>query len=350
MSHPSHRAAIAITCAIAVACVASLTVATTTAAQAIGEAHGFVSPAPTSEFTYGHSTSLLTATVAEQVVKEVWPAFVAAANSGSAAGLAAVAAPDAADEALGWHVYGSGNEFAAYAHLEVTAPPEPSYPLSFFAEIDQPNNKSGAAIRLAVFGKKSAAADWLISFLSGYGGTNTTVAVMSPASLFATAAPASVLAPSEPAFEQMILLFDAVRDTGQVPPTNDWCSVSQQADGALAVYSDYLAANYRVFARLGDTASAHYTVANYSRSYSTLDGALVCATIAGSVALLPPPGKTLDQPALGSTYGPVVAAGSYREIRYLSIIGVCLASPSTDHVLLIGLMGSPYKAVVTPAS
>jgi hypothetical protein len=349
MAHPSHRAAIAITCAITAGCVANFTIATTTAAQTTGEAQGFVKPVPTSEFTYGQSTSLLTATVAEQVVKEVWPAFVAAANSGSAAGLAAVATPDAADEALGWHVYGWGNEFATYTHLEVTAPPEPSYPLTFLAEIDQPHNPGAAAIRLAVFGKRSAAADWLISFLSGYGGTNRTVAVMSPASLFATAAPTPELAPSGYALEQMISLFDAVRDTGQVPPTNGWYSVTQQADGVLTAYSDYLAANYSVYAGLGDRASAHYTVANYSRSYSTLDGVLVCATIAGSVALRPPPGGTLDQPVRGSTYGPVVAAGSYREITFLSIVDVCLASLSNE-IDVVALMGSPYRAVVKSAS
>ena len=112
------------------------------------------------------------------VVRTVWPLFFHYATLDDEPGLLTVATPQVEEEMeanyIG-HQCGLGL-YEQYNSLEVTAPPEEIYPISFLAEVDQTDNPDQPEVQLLIFERVSPGAPWMITNYGSYGGDLHTIA------------------------------------------------------------------------------------------------------------------------------------------------------------------------------
>jgi len=213
---------------------------------------------------------------AQNVVSALWPLFFHYATLDDEPGLLTIATPQVEEEMESNYVgcqcdLGLSDRYTA---LEVTAPPEKNYPISFLAEIDQIGEPDQPEVQLVIFERAGPVAPWMITTYASYGGTNHTVTPDLP---FLT--PVLDPPPSESSFEELAQLFQSLRETGSSPSGDIW-------DGTLAdpkiEPGDLLRSlvdSWKLFSEAGVTTRARFEVTNLSPSFASIYGTLTCGNI-----------------------------------------------------------------------
>lgn len=302
--------------------------------------NGFVQPVPSAS---GPSGSLLTPATTTAVVNEEWTVFANAGSYATASDLSRIAAPGVVDLMISRQVCGCGSWPSGYSSLEVTAPPEPNYPLSFLAEIDQPHDSAGAQIQVAVFAKQSASARWLIMYLSGYGGSQHS---LYPGALLSQEPPP--LLPGDQPFVDMAKLLASERQSGAPPSGDFWDSNAEEQSGEIADVADNLRQTYDDDQNSGLQASADFYVANYSQAFSAGSYGAQCAEIIGSVLVTSRYSTPVVQPQSQTAFGPL-APGDYSSVTEMDVYELCMDQRTTDYVFAITLTGNTYSFTGVPA-
>jgi hypothetical protein len=301
---------------------------------------GFVGPVPSSSSS---SNSLLTPSITTAVINEEWTVFANVAGFASASELSRIASQGVVELMISRQICACGSWPAAYSALEVTAPPEPTYPLSFFAEIDQKHAPGGPQAEVAVFGKKSAGAPWLIMYLSGYAGgqrflsSGTTIEQMPP-----------LLVPGDQPFIDMAELLASERQFGVAPNNNPWDAAVEESAGVIFAAANPLRQNYQNDENSGMRASADFSVASYSRTFSAGSSGAQCAEIIGRVLVTSQSSAPLVQPPSKSAFG-LLKPGTYSSVTETDVYQLCLEQQSSLSVFAIGLVGAIYSWVGVPA-
>jgi hypothetical protein len=221
--------------------------------------------------------------------------------------------------------------------LEVTAPAEPTYPLSFLAEIDQQQGSEGAEIQVAVFGKQSASAPWLIMYLTGYGGTQHS---LYPGASLSQGA--SQWVPGNDQFVEMAKLLASERQSGAPPSGDFWDATAEDQSGEIAEVADNLRQTFQDDKGSGLQASADFYVANYSPIFSAgLYGAR-CAEIIGRVIVTSDHSAPVVQPRSQVAFGPL-APGDYSSVTEMDVYQVCMDQQGAGYTFAIGLAGNTYS-------
>ncbi len=292
--------------------------------------------ASTSEATV--AASMLSARLADRIVASEWHVFVRAATTRSLHSLESVASGYVAKVVESSWVCRCSSWSPSYASVEVTAPPERAYPLSFLAELDQPADPAGASVQIVVFEQHSLHAPWLIMSVSGYGGRSHEL--VQPSDLSAT--PDS-LAPGELPFAELAETFASLRQTGKAPAGDRW---QDTPGGGSAVQPSRLEAtyedSYRNDVRAGFIVSASFSAVGYSPTFSTGKADLQCVTILGRVIVRPRAGRVIADPP-NSVLG--LAPGTYSSVTQLEALGVCMARPPSAQVDVVGLVGGSFLVV-----
>jgi hypothetical protein len=301
--------------------------------------NGFVQPVPS---VLGPSGSLLTPSITTAVVNEEWTVFANAGLYATAGELSRIASPGAVDLMISRRVCGCGSWPAAYSSLEVTAPLEPTYPLSFLAEIDQQHDSAGAQIQVAIFGKQSASAPWLIMYLSGYGGSERS---LYRGTLLSQEPPR--LLPGAQPFVSMAELLASERQTGAPPRGDFWDSNAEEGSGEIADVADNLRETYDDDQNAGLQASADFYVANYSPAFSAGSYGAQCAEIIGRVLVTSKYSTPVVQPQSGTAFGPL-APGNYSSVTEMDVYELCMDQRTTDYVFAIALSGNTYSFAGVP--
>jgi len=296
--------------------------------------NGFVQPVPS---TLGPSGSLLTPSIATAVVNEEWTVFANAGSYASASELSRIAAPGVVDLMISRQICGCGSWPAAYSSLEVTAPTEPTYPLSFLAEIDQQHDSEGAQIQVAVFGKQSASAPWLIMYLTGYGGSQHS---LYPGASLSQGAPQWV--PANEQFVEMAKMLASERQSGAPPSGDFWDATAEEQSGEIAEVADNLRQTYQDDQGSGLQASADFYVANYSPIFSAGLYGAECAEIIGRVLVTSDHSSPVVQSHSQVAFGPL-APGDYSSVTEMDVYQVCMDQQGAHYTFAIGLMGNTYS-------
>lgn len=228
--------------------------------------------------------------------------------------------------------------------LELTAPIEAAYPLSFLAELDEPHfklgNRPAAFVLLAVFERLSPRSPWLVSDMAGYGGSVHTLGATSYRTMHADPIPLAF--PISPLFAQLAAVFESARESGHLPPGNDWDNtemVHAQQPGNTILS---LIAEHDSTRGGGVTITGWYRVVQRSRVFDTAVGNLQCAEIDGRGSDL---GGSQVQPADRDEYGPTLPAGTYSEVTLVSARDVCVISAGPHTFSFNGIQGGTYRAV-----
>ncbi len=256
-------------------------------------------------------------------------------------GLLSIATPTVAHVVQAQDVCGCDEFWSSYTSVEFTAPVQQSYPLSFFAEVDQKDNPGGAEIQMLVFERQTAAGPWLITYAMGYAGT--VHLLDAPTKLGYT--PTSTPLESTP-FVELAALFQSLRQTG-VPLAGDWWnSLINEPRKELTDFASGLTSGYDLDQALGVVPEATFGVDDYSASFSVPGGAISCATITGQVTMRPQDGLTMAQTNGSSVFGPLVPPGAYSSVTFHESVDTCLVLLKGIYEMQ-GMSGGTYSATWT---
>lgn len=274
-------------------------------------------------------------------MNEEWTVFANAGSYASAGELSRIATPGVVDLMISRQVCGSWP--APYSSLEVTAPTEPTYPLSFLAEVDQQHGSQGAQIQVAVFGKRSASAPRLIMYLTGYGGS---LHSLYPGASLSQGDPQWV--PGNDQFVDMAKLLASERRSGAPPSGDLWDATAEEQSGEIAEVADNLRQTYQDDQGSGLHASADFYVANYSPIFSAGSYGAQCAEIIGRVVVTSDHSAPVVQPHSQVAFGPL-APGDYSSVTEMDVYQVCMDQQGAGYKFAIGLMGDAYSFSGIPA-
>jgi hypothetical protein len=203
---------------------------------------------------------------------------------------------------------GCGIWSAGDTSVELSARPESSCPLSFMAEVDMPGAPAGPLIAILVFTKASSTAPWLMTHVSGYGGTNPTLGpttLSGPRESSANQAHALLL------LDQLAQIFQAVRTTGLEPSGNLLSTPLPQAPGSEPEETlDTLGQDRISDQNAGIENDDTYSVEDPSAGFPTARGWVTCADTIGVATQTNTSGKPFVQPTSRKTYGSTLAPGS----------------------------------------
>jgi hypothetical protein len=285
----------------------------------------------------------LTTALTTHVVQSIWPTFASAALEDNIPGLLAVAAPPVAEVMESRFACGCESWPSSYTSFEVTAPEERAYPLTFLAQIDQPNNPTGAEIQLAVFEKENSTARWLITYISGYGGGDP---VITDPSLL-DAAPAED-PPVLQSFQQLAAMLQSLRQTGKPPSGNVWDPSIDYPGRQPTDFANDLVSTYKTDGDFGILPSASYKVTGLSPGFSVPEGDIECATITTQMSLRPAHGSEIEQPSTEGAFGSLLPPGEYSSVTEQGSVQVCVIRQAGTSFVQ-GLLGGDYSADGVPS-
>jgi hypothetical protein len=282
--------------------------------------------------------SLIGMSEAQATFKSLWPRFLHDVEF-NAAGLPAIASPHLIHVLVGVAVCGClvlGNRWTSY---ELTAPRQTTYPISFLAEVDDPNafrviNGVRVAIpfiTLVVFEKANAHAGWMVSRIVGNGDRSPLLASTSAESMDTT--PLSTT-PFARAFSQLISAMDSARNAGNVSPSNMWSRVGPNDDpGKLfaELKNDYRSDQVQHAHQVGG-----YTMEMPSTVFVSKGGSIECAYVLGTVTYS---GSGNVQPPNRSNFGPLLAPGTYSSVTLSSTRDACVLVTPSGFNQFIGVTG-----------
>jgi hypothetical protein len=277
-------------------------------------------------------TDLLTAASAQSAFDSTWPSFVSAANSGSSGALDQVATPGVVDVAVANSLSAGGAWPGSTGSVDISAPAETSYPLSFAAEVAG----AGAPV-IAVLEQLSASSPWQVAWVvSGVtqslpGGTSTGTAA-SPFGGGSFSTPIAELAE----------VFQALRSSGKAPAGNPWDSEISSSGSLLGTIGTSLVTDYQASVADQRHDAVSYSASNFSPIFTAGDGWLMCGEIDAQTVETPSHGGVLVQPPNRSSYGPTLGPGNYSSITASATRDACVAVSSGGAVSLAGLTGGLY--------
>ncbi len=296
-------------------------------------------PNPTGSSAGPDPSHALTTAAVTHVFKQIWPLFAEYASEDYLPGLLSIATQDVAHVVQAQDVCGCDEFWSPYTSVEFTAPVQDSYPLSFFAEVDQKDNPGGAEIQMLVFERQTPGEPWLITYAMGYAGT--VPLLTAPADLGSV-----TTSPSPGPFNELAGLFDSLRQTGSPPAGGWWNSVINEPGKELTNFASNLAEGYDLDEALGIAPEANYGLDDLSVAFPVPGGSIACAVINAEVTMAHADGSSIVQTNANSAFGPLVPPGTYSTITFHEAVDTCVVLVNGIYGMQ-GLSGGTYSATWT---
>jgi hypothetical protein len=300
-----------------------------------------VVPNPTASSTGAVPSQALTTASVTGVFKQIWPLFSTYASEDDLAGLLSVSTEDVAHVIESTDVCGCDGLWSSYSSLEFSAPAQASYPLSFFAEVDQPDIPDGPVVQFLVFERQTDREPWMITYATGYGGTRHLLGTTSQLG----SAPMAINPGSTP-FVALAALFQSLRETGSALRGNLWSSSIKDPGYELTEFATDLTEGYELDHGSGIDVSATYGVDDFSPDFAMPAGSLACATITAEVFMHRADGSPMTQTNTGAIFGPLVPPGNFSTITFHEAVDTCVEVVGRTYELE-GLVGGTYSVTWT---
>jgi len=287
------------------------------------------------------SGPLVTLSVAQQVFDTTWKPFANAFVDGDDVGMDRFTTPTVQHVIAAAFACGCRPWPTAYSQVSFTAPPQSTYPLSFYAEITGQDYDGTTQWRQVVFTQASATAPWLISFMGAFNegsailGTpaTDTLAAPSPASAAMANADGAALA---------TFLDHLDANTNPSPPPGflvpGWLAsvISEENQGLATETKD------------GDVSTTVHAVGTPSLTFAGPYLALECFPISFTATYRNANGTPLVQPQDQDGFGLFQAPGTFSSITQTGVNDWCLDSDGV-HTEITTIWGGVYQSVGTPA-
>ncbi len=281
-------------------------------------------------------SSPLTAAIAQNVFDTSWPQFALDFAIGNTSGLAQFATTDVQHAVQGWFDCGCGPWPTAYQGVNMTAPPENAYPLSFLAEVQEHDYSQQPMVVEVVFSQSTASAPWLISYVVSYidGSpllTGTTMDSVPRATSTDVAAVGG----------QIANFFQSTFDTGT--PPNTWPQT-----GAIQQETQRILSGRATNGQDNFTEDLHYTAGPHSVAFATPYGPFMCGEVRSHSVTTSATNAPIVQSASYAPFGPQLQPGSYSSVASDSLRDVCWGVSIDGSTHPISLFGGIYSRVGTP--
>lgn len=288
------------------------------------------------------SGPLVTLAVAQQVFNTTWEEFATAFVNGDTAGIAQFTTPTVQHVIAGAFACGCRPWPLAYSQVSFTAPPQTTYPLSFYAEITGKDYDGTTQWRQVVFTQASATSPWLIAFMGvfnqgspvlGSPATDTLAAPDPSSAATAAAAPA--------ALTTFLQQLDANANTAPPPPgfeTGGWFdqTVSGEQQNQATLQKD------------GETVTTVHTAGTPSTVFAGPGVALECVPIVLTATYRHSDGTPLLQPQDLSGWGVFQAPGSFSSITQTGVTDWCVETFGSQ-TEITSIWGGVYQSIGVPA-
>lgn len=292
------------------------------------------------------SKGLLTATGAQQAFSATWTSFAVAANSGDTATLNQLATQSVVDVVDANRACNCGQMPISFTSVDITAPAETAYPLSFAAEIDGARGANGPFMVVVIMHKASSAASWQVGWVAKYAGTTPT---LTPGTKIGVAGPVVVLGMLTNPILLLAQLFGSLRSIGKAPAGNIWNGDLNAAGTEPSDTAGLLVAAQRAAVARHVSGSISYWATNFSPPFASASGFLECGQIEATINETPARGSVLVQPPNHSVYGAMLAAGNYVSVSALEARDFCVNVSSADVVAAAGLTGGTFSVTGNPS-
>jgi hypothetical protein len=286
--------------------------------------------------TQGH---LLTASTAQEVFSTRWPKFALAYATGNMTQISRYVDSDVEKAIKGWFYCGCGPWPTAYRRVNMSAPPQSSYPLSFLAEIQAKEYSTQADVIEVVFTKTSSRSPWLISYLVPYVDgtpylTHTTMNTVAPPTTFDIARVGT----------QFASYFQTVDLTGQ-PPPNSWPQTGSIAQETNRIQNSLSALKTN---DLSETLT--YSAGPHSLDFAAPGEDLMCGEVRSHSVITPKPGVPIVQPPDQGLFTPALKAGSYSSVTSNDLSDACWDVSPTGTATPIAFFGGLYSRIGIPTT
>lgn len=255
---------------------------------------------------------LLDAAQARTVFTSLWPKFALAYATQNSKGIDHYTDSDVQKAIDGWLFCGCGPLPTRYQRVNMTAPSQTAYPLSFLAEVQVREYTGQTEVVEAVYTKESSRSSWLIAYLVPYI-DGAPLLDSSTMNLPAPKVPVDVAAVGT----QIASFFQTVFDSGQ--PPNSWPQTGSLQEETQRLLSDreYMAQNHLV-------ENLTYLAGPHSLAFANPQGVLMCGEVRSHSVITPStPGGFIVQPPDQSFLGTQLAPGSYSSVTSSSLRDDC---------------------------
>lgn len=290
------------------------------------------------------------AAVENQVIATTWKTFSTALAEDDLATLATVSTPQVQQLISGYFACGCEPWPVANNVISFSAPPESSYPLSFYADISGNNYDGSPLYKEVVFTQASASSPWLVSYVGAYTGTS---AVFGPTAVNLLEEPTPV--PKDPTLipQEVASFFQDLDESGSQRglPSGllDSGITKQLIDASLQSRAE--------------DANSHFT----DRYTHTIDsespifpgpnpgGDLVCDSMTVTAVITPASGYAIAQTEDQNPWGNQLAPGDYGSLTIATLHDQCFdefVDGSIDMVIdiagTLSITGTPATTGATP--
>ena len=302
-------------------------------------------PAPSE--ASGSGPSLITAVIEQQVVATTWTGFSTAFADGDRTGIAQYTTAEADQSIEGSFDCGCPPWPTAYTSVSFSAPPQSSYPISFLAEFVGVNYDNSPLTKEVVFTQASSGAPWLIAHLGSFVNGEP----ISDLSSNVSAAPPAVPTLITQVPETFATYFNTLDNTGK-PPTprppgfssnNYLTEVIGQSEQA---YLTETTGGYKdVNTHVVGPVSPVFAVEENGQ----IRGVEMCFYLDISTTVTRTNGAPVVQPADQSTFGNLLAPGSYSSLHETQNEDNCVSESITGTSYLLSTLGGISSITGVPS-
>lgn len=287
--------------------------------------------------------NLITPQVEAEVYSSTWMPFVDAMNGGGLAMMKQVATPSTVHAMIGYMSCGCAWSASPQTY-NFAAPTEAKYPLYLYSEMQDTTTTRGDPIVLEVeFTKSTARSPWLVANAGEYSGDSMLSTNTSGGNWSSTA---KVPIPVQQGPADLNNYFQQIDSTGDIPPLPPhW-----RANPFLESIATDAATGYRLNESEGLSQKVTHTIIEESPPIGLGKGAVTFATQAIQDTITSNGSHLINQPSDQSTFGPLVAPGSYRKMTFETTNDICIYESPQGIFEMVTNLGGNYAAQVVNAT
>lgn len=285
------------------------------------------------------SSSLINQSIVQQAFDSTWPKFAEAFATGDRTALFGYADLNVLQAVAGWYECGCAIWPTAYKQVYMSAPPQTSYPLSFFAQIEQKGFDLSPMDVDAVFTKDSSSSPWLVSYLISFNATSEPPGELTMTTIDTEPPPVPFNMPI--VGNQLASFFQTAFDTGK-PPTTSWPQT-----GSIAQETNQIIESSHSLSSSELKETVDYVANATSPTFAAPGGDLMCGEIWWQSVITPTNEQPMVQPTDQSKWGEELAPGSYSSITNNGLGDACWFGSTGGVVTPLSFFGGVYSRTGT---
>jgi len=283
------------------------------------------------------SPGSLTPAVEQRVIRTTWTTFATAFATNDLSGMQATSTKEVQRAIAGNFDCGCGAWPTANTAINYSAPAQDSYPLYFMAEMSGRDYDGTPLVKEVAFMQAAPNQPWLVAFIGAY--VNSGPIFGTANNQFVTASGDTMSDNVINAGSELADYLDQADQTNTQPPTpQSWYTtdvLTEITQDTLSGHRTHLSDGFQdAYSRRDIDQSAMFVVPGGKVQFATMETAIV---------VIDPNGRGIVQPQDRSTWGNLLAPGTYHQIVLHLTDQECFGETSTGQITLQTSFGGDYS-------